>query len=72
MHKARNNENIAAVAESIRENRDQSIHRRSQGLGISYGMLWRILRHDLGLKAYKIQLVQELKPGNLGLRFNFG
>lgn len=69
---ARSNENIVAVAESVREDRDQSIRRRSQALGISYGTLWRILKCDLGLKAYKIQLVQELKPGDLGLRFNFG
>lgn len=69
---ARNADNIAAVAESIRENRDQSIRRRSQALGLSYGSLWRILKRDLGLKAYKIQLVQELKPFDLRLRFDFG
>lgn len=31
-----------------------------------------ILKKDLGLKAYKIQLVQELKPPDLRLRREFG
>lgn len=66
--RARTEQNIAAVAQSVRENRQQSIRRRSQQLGLSYGSLWRILRKDLGLKAYKIQLVQELKPPDLRLR----
>ena len=26
--------------------------------------LWKILRKDLGLRAYKIKLVQELKPSD--------
>ena len=32
---------------------------------------WAILRKDLGLKAYKIQLVQELKSADLPKRHNF-
>ena len=36
--------------------------RRSPALGISVTSLWRILRNDLGLHAYKIKLTQELKP----------
>ena len=53
--------NIAVVAESVREDRNQSIRRCSQVFGVSNGTLWRILKSDLGLKVYKIQLVQELK-----------
>lgn len=64
--------NIAAVAESVREDPKQSIRRRSQGLGLSYGTLWSILKKDLGLKAYKIQLVQELKPLDHPMRQRFG
>ena len=62
---ARSEENIAAVAESVHEDRGESIRRRSQQLGLTYGTTWRILRRDLKLKAYKIQLVQELKPLDL-------
>ena len=37
---------------------NQSIRRRSQQLGLFPSTLWKILRKDLGLKAFKIQLVQ--------------
>jgi len=49
------------VRESVRENPRQSISRRSQELGLSATSTWRILRRDLGLHPYKIQLTQELK-----------
>jgi len=39
----------------------RSISRRSQELGLSATSTWRILRRDLGLHPYKIQLTQELK-----------
>jgi len=55
-------ENIAAVRESVRENPRRSISRRSQELGLS--ATWRILRRDLDLHPYKIQLIQELKVNN--------
>jgi len=58
---ARPAENIAAVRESIQENPRQSISRCSQELGLSAISTWRILRRDLGLNSYKIQLTQELK-----------
>lgn len=70
-HPARSEGNIAAVAASVREDREESIRRRSQQLGLSYATTWRILRKDLGLKAYKIQLVQELKATDLPNRFRF-
>lgn len=59
---ARSTENIAAVRESVAEERNLSIPRRAQQLGLSYGTLWRILHLDLHLHPYKIQLTQELKP----------
>ena len=64
-------ENIAAVNESFAKDLEESIRRQSRQLGLSYGTTWAILRKDLGLKAYKIQLVQELKPADLPKRHNF-
>ena len=58
---ARSAENIAAVRESVQQNPRQSIPRRAQELGLSQTSTWRILRRDLGLHPYKIQLTQELK-----------
>jgi len=52
-------ENIAAVR--VRENPRRSISRRSQELGLSVTSTWQILRWDLSLHPYKIQLIQELK-----------
>ncbi|CAF1523416.1 unnamed protein product [Didymodactylos carnosus] len=68
---ARSEANIAAVNESVRENPNLSIPRRSQELGISQTSTWRILRKDLGLHPYKIQLTQELKPNDHSLRRRF-
>ena len=67
-HIQRSEENIAAVAESVRDDYDQSTPRRSQQLGLSYAITWRILLKDLGLKTYEIQLAQDLKPQDLHLR----
>ena len=55
----------------MRDDRDQLIRRRSQQFGLSYGTIWRVLREDLGLKAYKIQLVQEWKLPDFSLRHVF-
>ena len=49
------------MRESVRENPRRSISHRSQELGLSATSIWRILRRDLGLHPYKIQLTQELK-----------
>ena len=58
----RSAENIAIVSESVAEDPNVSIPRRSQELGLSYGILWRILHLDLHLHPYKVQLRQQLKP----------
>jgi len=42
---------------------------RSQNLNISRTSLRRILNKDLGMKPYKVQLVQELKPHDHPMRF---
>ena len=49
-------ENIAAVAESVREAPSISIHRHSQQLYISKTLLRRILHKDLRMTPYKVQL----------------
>jgi len=64
-HPARSEDNIAAVAGSVRDDCDESIRRSSQQLGVSYATTLRILCKDLGLKAYRIQLVLDLRPTDL-------
>ena len=57
-------ENIAAVAESVREVLSTSIHHRFQQLNTSETSLRRIL-------PYVVQLVQELKPIDHPKRFRY-
>jgi len=68
-HRVRSTENIAAVVQSVLEQTSTSTRHRSQNLNISRTSLRRILNKDLGMKLYKIQLVQELKPHDHPLRF---
>ena len=58
---ARSQEINAAVSASIKNEPNQSIPRRSQESGIAQTTLWRIMRKYLGLHAFKIKLIQELK-----------
>ena len=53
-------ENIAAVSSSVCDKHLLSIRRRSQQLDLCYSIKWKILRKDLGVKPFKMQLVQEL------------
>lgn len=71
MRSVRSVENIAAVAESVADNPGLSIPKRSQQLGISQTSLHRILHKDLNMHAYKVQLVQELKPTDHAQRRTF-
>lgn len=57
----RTDETIAAVNESVQEDKNVSIRHRAQELGLCASTLWKILRKDLGLRAYKVQLVQQLE-----------
>jgi len=68
----RTKETIAAVERSTKEDQNESIRHRAQELDLCPATLWKILRKDLGLRAYKIQLVQELKPLDHGARRTFG
>ena len=64
-------QNIEAVRESVTENPRTSIRHRGQELNISRSSLQRILRKDLHLHAYKVQLSQELKPTDHAQRREF-
>ena len=68
---ARSEEIIVAVSTSIQNEPNLSIPRRSQELGIAQTTLWRIMREDLGLHAFKIELTQELKRLDHLKRRNF-
>lgn len=68
---ARSVENIRAVQESATENPQMSVERRSEHLGISRTLTWRILKKDLGLDPYTIQLTQQVKPADHGQRSAF-
>ncbi|GFW41399.1 DUF4817 domain-containing protein [Trichonephila clavipes] len=54
---------VAKVDEEIRENR--------RIRSVCPSTLWKILRKDLGLRVYKIQLVKELKPNDHQARRRF-
>lgn len=64
-------ENVAAVAESVRLDPGTSTRHRSQQLNISRTSLRRILHKNLGLFAYKVQLSQQLKEHDHSLRHRF-
>lgn len=64
----RSEENVLRVSASVRQNPDLSTRKRSAELGISRTSLRRILKSDLKLHPYKIQLVQKLKPNDFNLR----
>lgn len=68
---ARSTENIAAVEQSVRERPSTSIRHRAQELHLSRSTTHRILRKDLALKPYKVQLAQQLKPIDHPKRLRF-
>jgi hypothetical protein len=72
LRRVRTEENIVAVSASVTDDRELSIRRRAQQLGLCYSTTWKILRKDLGVKPFKIQLVQVLKPNDLPQRRIFG
>ena len=56
----RTENNIATVSDSVAENPSTSVRRRSQELGIPRESLRKILRFDLTLYPYHIQIKQKL------------
>ncbi|GFW29476.1 DUF4817 domain-containing protein [Trichonephila clavipes] len=67
----RTEEAIATVERGIEEDPNESIRHRAQESDLCPSTLWKILRKYLGLRAYKIQLVQELKPNDHQARCRF-
>ncbi|GFW19428.1 DUF4817 domain-containing protein [Trichonephila clavipes] len=67
----RTEEAISTVERSIEEDPNESIRHLAQELDLCPSTLWKILRKDLGLRAYKIQLVQELNPNDHQARRRF-
>lgn len=67
----RSDENIAAVRASVEQSPTTSQKRRSQQLGIPRSTLQRILRVDLQLFPYKIQLTQKLLPADKPRRLDW-
>ena len=64
-------ENIGNVSESVADDPNVLILRRSQELVLFYGTLWRSLHLDLHLQSYKVQLTQELKPAHHSQRHRY-
>lgn len=59
-HRARADDNIAVMLESVRQQPAISNRHHAEQLGLSYGSLRRISTKDLHLHAYIIQITQEL------------
>ncbi|GFW34328.1 DUF4817 domain-containing protein [Trichonephila clavipes] len=64
-------EAMTTAERSIEEDPNESIRHQAQELDLCPSTLWKILRKDPGLRAYKIQLVQELKPNDHQARRRF-
>ena len=60
--RARSDTNITIAQDLLEENPNLSTTRGAQALGNSQSSMQRILRFDLKLFPYKIQMVQQLKP----------
>lgn len=62
----RSEENIAAVAQNVAEHPSTSTRHRSQELNISRTSLRRILHKDLGMRAYKVQILKIMTRTTFG------
>ncbi|KAJ4425791.1 hypothetical protein ANN_27416 [Periplaneta americana] len=63
-------ENIERVRDSINDKPETSTRRRAAQLGMNRRSLQRILRTDLKLFAYKLQLVQRVSPADAQARLS--
>ena len=64
----RNVENVVRVLEAFTENPATSIRRVSAETDLSYGSIQRILRKDLKMFPYHVQLLQQLYPHDFDVR----
>lgn len=69
---ARNKRNIDLVRASVERDSEMSQRRRAQSLNLSLGTMNRILRKDLHLFPYKIQMTQQLLPADKPRRLAYG
>ena len=58
----RNEETIRKVADSVRQSPKRSLRQRSQCLGLKRSSLHNILKKNLHLHPYRLQIHQKLKP----------
>ena len=68
----RSGEIIEAVKDSVADNPNVSYRRRSQELNVSGTTLRRILKQDLHLFPYKVQITQRLLPTDKPRRLEYG
>lgn len=67
----RSEANVALVRDSVNLSPQKSHRRRAQEMNMTASSMQRILTKDLHLHAYKVQLIQELKPTDHGKRRQF-
>ncbi len=60
----RTNANIEKLKQMEEASPTRSVRKRTQITGIPRTSLWRILREDLHLHLFKIQITQQLQPGD--------
>ena len=66
--RARSLENVDAVRDSVGRNPKKSLRRRSKKLGLSRLSVHRILKNDLQLYPYRLQIKQTLTQNNMAKR----
>lgn len=64
-------ENITAVCESVAEEPRMSIACHLQQLSMSKTTTWQILKKDLVLHMYRIQMIEKLKPADHRQRHSY-
>ena len=62
--KKRTAEAVELVQNSVGQSPKRSVRKRAQSLGLGSTTCWRILKHDLHLKSYRIQMHQVLSTSD--------
>lgn len=68
---ARSRENIERVRLAVERNPRRSVRKQAFALNLHRSTVQRVLKQDLKLHPYKIQLVQALKPADYPTRLTF-
>lgn len=64
-------EKVERIREAFARSPQKSTRRASRELDIPHATVWKILRKRLRQKAYRIQLLQHLRPNDLVIRNEF-